>query len=186
MNTDEINCIVKHFILRDNYLGALPSDALASARRPEITRYPCCYVANTDPSDEPGEHWVAFYYPSAASCEFFDSYASAPILYGFSPKDPRMKVAHNTYRLQSETSTMCGQFCILFLLLRSLFRIPLVDIGPRISALAKANSLSHDAYACHAVSTLAVQFKCPTSFFSQCCKKQCCTSSSKWGRHNKP
>ena len=36
--------------------------------------FPYGLVANTDPSTEPGTHWVAFYFPSRDKGEFFDSY----------------------------------------------------------------------------------------------------------------
>ena len=43
-----------------------------------IDRFPCGFVANTDPSDEPGAHWVAFYFQSERKGEFFDSYGKPP------------------------------------------------------------------------------------------------------------
>ena len=44
--------------------------------------FPYGFVANTDPSTEPGTHWVAFYFPSRDKGEFFDSYGYPPEHYG--------------------------------------------------------------------------------------------------------
>ena len=52
-----------------NYLGVFSSDELPHS----FTRYPSAYVANTDPSFLPGQHWVAFYHLSPSHLEFFDS-----------------------------------------------------------------------------------------------------------------
>ena len=35
-------------------------------------------VLNTDPADEPGEHWVAVYIHEDGKGEYFDSYGMAP------------------------------------------------------------------------------------------------------------
>ena len=59
--------------------GVFPADEV-----PEIIdTFPCGFVANTDPSTEPGMHWVAFYFPSREKGEFFDSYGNPPEYYGF-------------------------------------------------------------------------------------------------------
>ena len=39
------------------FCSVFPSDQLLQA----IDKYPCGFVANTDPSDTPRTHWVAFY-----------------------------------------------------------------------------------------------------------------------------
>ena len=46
-----------------------------------MSKFPCGFVANTDPSDEPGTHWIAFYFPSKQKGEFFDSYGKPPEYY---------------------------------------------------------------------------------------------------------
>ena len=39
------------------FCGVFPSDKLPQT----IEKYPCGIVANTDPSDKPGEHWIALF-----------------------------------------------------------------------------------------------------------------------------
>ena len=53
-------------ITSKNFCGVFPSDTLPQS----IERYPCGFVVNTDPSSEPGTHWVAFYFPSESKREF--------------------------------------------------------------------------------------------------------------------
>ena len=53
------------------FLGVYPSDHLPWLY--EISsRTPCCYIANSDPCNEVGSHWVAaFFHPSPNLIEFF-------------------------------------------------------------------------------------------------------------------
>lgn len=76
------------------------------------------FVVNTDNSNYPGSHWVAFNF-SSASCEFFDSYGQSPIIYGLHKIFQRYKVTYSNKPIQGFNSSVCGQYCILFLLLRS-------------------------------------------------------------------
>ena len=74
--------------------------------------FPYGFVANTDPSTEPGTHWVAFYFPSRDKGEFFDSYGYPPEHYGLESYDIE---TWNKYKLQSSWSNVCGQYCIFYL-----------------------------------------------------------------------
>ena len=40
----------------------------------EKPTFPFAYVINSDPSSEPGEHWVAVYFDKRGRGEYFDSY----------------------------------------------------------------------------------------------------------------
>ena len=40
------------------------------------------YVINSDPSSEPGEHWIAVYFHKRGRGEYFDSYGLAPAFVG--------------------------------------------------------------------------------------------------------
>ena len=99
------------------FLGVYPSDHLPCVY--EISsRTPCCYIANSDPCNEIGSHWVAFYHPKPNEIEFFDSFGKTPAYYGFSIPN-NMSLLHNQNQLQSNNSSLCGQWCILFLVRRS-------------------------------------------------------------------
>jgi hypothetical protein len=75
MNTAEItHALEQDSITSTKFCRVFPSDKLP--RR--LDKYPCGFVANTDPSSKPGTHWVAFYFPSKEKGEFFDSYGQSP------------------------------------------------------------------------------------------------------------
>lgn len=83
-----------------------------------LTHFPCCYIANSDPSTEKGTHWLAFFYPhSRDQCEFFDSYGLALDNYGFGECAEIVK--SSIMPIQSLASSTCGEFCIYYLNKRS-------------------------------------------------------------------
>ena len=59
-----------------NFIGVFPRDLI-----PMITKYPSCFVINTDTSIFKGTHWRAVYCNTPTSFEFFDTYALAPSFY---------------------------------------------------------------------------------------------------------
>jgi len=75
-------------------------------------------VFNTDCSSKPGTHWLACYYDHPSNTlEFFDSYAQTPSFYNLII--PRNLITRlNEIPLQSEFSTVCGQYCIYYLVSR--------------------------------------------------------------------
>ena len=112
MNTHQIEEILST-LMPNNFIGVFAQDKI-----PNIDasfHFPLSFVSNTHPSTKPGEHWVAFYYTSPDTLEFFDSYGLHPSIYGFiqSPSS----INHTT--LQSLDSNVCGQYCIYFLYHRS-------------------------------------------------------------------
>ncbi len=116
MNTSQINYALEQDLLtRKIFRGVFPSDKLPQT----IEKYPCGSVAKTDPSNKPGTHWVAFYFPSEEQGEFFDSYGQPPNSYRKSFKNVLNKHSYdwksNTHKLQSKWSNVCGQYCIFYL-----------------------------------------------------------------------
>ena len=57
--------------------GVFPRDKLTI-----VNKYPSGLIANTDPHDQPGTHWIAMYFISPWESEFFDSYGFPPDTYG--------------------------------------------------------------------------------------------------------
>jgi hypothetical protein len=91
--------------------------SLANKLPQTIDRYPCGFVANTDPSSGLGTHWVAFYFPSEEKGELFDSYGNAPE-YNRKSFGDFLKSSEwdfNRRKLQSARSDVCGQYCIFYL-----------------------------------------------------------------------
>lgn len=77
------------------------------------------YIFNTDPSWKPGQHWLSVYRDSHV-CEFFDSYGFSVSYYSldefFSSLNVSIVSPHK--RLQGELSTVCGDYAVLYCLLR--------------------------------------------------------------------
>ena len=145
-----------------NFLGVFARDEIPG--KSEL--YPACYVANTDPSSEPGTHWVAFFLESPTKCEFFDSYGLHPRAYGFS----QQITSYNHTQLQTIHSTVCGHYCILFLYSRSLCSCAIATL------FSKTNLDWNDKQVTKWVNSLSQcktpYIPCPTARCIQCCKSK--------------
>ena len=110
MDTLQIKRALEHnTFTKKTFSGVFSADVL-----PEIIdTFPCGFVANTDPSTEPGTHWIALYFPSRGKGEFFDSYGYPPDNYGEAFKSYGVET-WNKRKIQSSWSTVCGQYCIFY------------------------------------------------------------------------
>lgn len=112
MNTIDIaNCLKE--IARNKFeYGVYANDRL-----PLKLKKPAIIVANTDPSYKPGTHWIAFYLPKRGIGEYFDSYGRTPIDKNFVRflKLHCKKFKFNNKQLQSDLSTLCGNYCCVYL-----------------------------------------------------------------------
>lgn len=161
MNAYQLQKILERIVSAPcRFIGVFPKDTLPRY----MTRYPCCYVANTDISSGPGQHWVAVWYNSPSSCEFFDSYGMPPEAYGFSI----LCTNYNHKALQSNSSTVCGQFCLFFLYSRSR-GLSLNQIQNSFSSSDSAwNDFQVARYAKH---HFAIQN--PLAYFNYNCNQSC-------------
>ena len=98
------------------FQGVYPSDLL-----PSKVRKPALIIANTDSSDKPGSHWVAFFIPKTGPAEYFDSVAHTPIDEKFIRF--MMKNCHgftfSDKRIQDLLTSTCGNYCSVFLYFKS-------------------------------------------------------------------
>lgn len=110
MNTQQIQEILEN----DQYVGPEFKGVYPIDRLPKSN--PGSYVINTAPARHPGQHWVAVYL-TPFEVEYFDSYGG----------DPPVKLKRwwkgkpctsNPIPLQSPLSSVCGQYCIYYLLHR--------------------------------------------------------------------
>ena len=94
----------------------MPKDGLPK----KIDALPIAFVCNTDDGDEPGEHWIALYLSSDGRGEYFCSY-------GLPPRHATFRTflnkhcsewTHNSKRLQSPLSNVCGQYCVTYIMFR--------------------------------------------------------------------
>ena len=77
--------------------------------------FPSAYVINSDPSNEPGEHWIAVYFDKRGREEYFDSYGLAPAFVGLESYMDTYFLAgwiYNRKTLQALFSNVCGHHCV--------------------------------------------------------------------------
>lgn len=78
----------------------------------DFPNYPAAIICNTDTRHNPGQHWVAFYFNSLISYEFFDSFGLHPLMYSFKFASPS---TFNNQKIQTNNSNLCGQYSLLYL-----------------------------------------------------------------------
>lgn len=136
-------------LLRKVYVGTFAADKVdrysnvmtANGR----DKYPK-FIANSDNSNQPGEHWIAFVALSGTSLEIFDSYGRRTIdysdnLYRF------MRGFHRIKQFQSMFSETCGYFCLFYLF----YRAKGEKMNKVLGHLNKRNHLANDLLVVRAV-----------------------------------
>lgn len=93
-------------------IGVFPAD-----RIPEIWTKPTAFVLNTKDHGDAGEHWVAVFVDRNGRGIFFDSFGQQPTIANHLRRIRKNTTVYNynRRRLQSYDSTVCGQYCVLFL-----------------------------------------------------------------------
>jgi hypothetical protein len=75
MNSRQIDQLLrKNRFTKKIFLGVFASDKIPQ----KIKNFPACFVANTDPSGQRGEHWVAYWVKDGKNVERFCSLGSEP------------------------------------------------------------------------------------------------------------
>ena len=105
--------------LSDPVLAPLMQGVFPRDRLPVINTYPAGLIANTDPHDQPGTHWVAMYFESPRESEFFDSYGFPPETYNMDTYILREVTYYNDKPLQGLNSDVCGDYCLFYLIRRA-------------------------------------------------------------------
>ena len=95
-----------------SFAGVYAADTL-----PHDITLPCGLIVNTDVTGLPGTHWLAIYVDKKKQGEYFDSYGLPPMVQHHLSFLRRHCTSwrHNTKTIQSPTSEMCGQYCMLYL-----------------------------------------------------------------------
>lgn len=117
MQTDDLERILSK-AEPELFKGVFPRDALA-----QFNQLEGIYIFNTDPISKPGSHWIGVVaLPDNNSIEYFDSYGLPPILwkgiYKALTTGARI-LKWNNVRLQGVLSTVCGDYSLMFLLMRA-------------------------------------------------------------------
>lgn len=98
------------------FLGVFAIDRLPQRLPP---RRPLLLVCNTDPHDEPGEHWITLFIDNHG--EYFDSFGREPphIFKSYLDKYCTDWI-RNDRPLQSVLSSFCGHYCVFYCLYKCL------------------------------------------------------------------
>ena len=113
MNTEEI----ERAICQDPSAETIFCGVFARDKLPQTVKYPTAMVWNTDPADEPGEHWVAVYINEDGVGEYFDSYGIQPP--PCFKKYLQRQCTHwvwNQIPLQDVWTSACGHFCVFYVI----------------------------------------------------------------------
>ena len=122
MNGEQIYKVLKSDPqTRKHFQGVFPRDVFL---RMDITPLSSTsfYICNLDEKDLPGSHWVGIEINhNDARVLYFDSYGLPPTFEDLLLKLSSLgyEIIWNDKTLQGFDSTVCGQYCILFCLLRS-------------------------------------------------------------------
>lgn len=132
MNSLEIRNQLKGY---KGFLGVYPSDNLPDLKPGEGL------IANTDPHNKPGQHWVAFYKNNTDTLEYFDSFGLPPLVPYFRKyinRSAHDRFTYSTVQLQHESSETCGNHCIAFIKHRLLDQ-PFVNLLAHFTSRHTAN-----------------------------------------------
>ncbi len=115
MDTSDLRYYLqKHPVTRYQRIPILAMDEL-----PLVKPRPFFCIVNTDTSVGDGIHWIALHFPLHSTDELFDSLNRKPRDYKM-----HMYLEHDawtsSYVIQSQTSILCGAFCIYYVIKRSL------------------------------------------------------------------
>jgi hypothetical protein len=131
LDTLQIDEIMKPY---KEFLGTIPSDGIPSLISQVKPNTRICFIMNSDPTGEPGSHWVAVLVDNrkdgSHSIEFYNplgirdrrrltsSFLTdiVPLLEKINPEERPLKLKENLIADQNNTSNNCGQFSIRFLL----------------------------------------------------------------------
>jgi hypothetical protein len=100
------------------FQGVYPLDKIRPCKK-----RPRALIINTDKSNEPGEHWVSIIIDNNGCGEYFDSFGLPPLhveLIKYLDKNCTNGWRFNPIALQSDQSTTCGHYCVLYVMFRCL------------------------------------------------------------------
>lgn len=106
MDTVEIETLTKRFC-GNSFQGVFSVDTLPP--------FPSLLVCNTDPSYEPGEHWIAIYVDSNSRGEYFDPLGLPPNEdFEHYMDECCARWIYNSKQLQDAFSSYCGYYCCFY------------------------------------------------------------------------
>lgn len=109
---DLVSALAADPFTRTTFIGVYSYDRIPE----KVPKYPAAYIFNTDPSAEPGEHWVSLYFESPTRADYFDSYGLPPVgeFYKFA-KNNTKNIHYSKQWLQSPITRVCGLYALYFI-----------------------------------------------------------------------
>lgn len=110
LSTSDLNKIC---VKIPSFKGVYACDTLPNTRE-----RPSCFIANTDPSNEPGEHWVAIILKKNEQALYFDALGFPPIipsLQQYLASNASNGFKYNQLTLMDPDNKGCGYYAALFL-----------------------------------------------------------------------
>ena len=115
MNSVQIQSILQH-TLGDTFCGVFAADTVPK----KLKTLPAAMVVNTDPSDQPGTHWVALFFDVNNHADYFDSYGEKPAICTI---NDLLRFCeswnYNDKQIQANLSSVCGHYCVYFAIQRA-------------------------------------------------------------------
>lgn len=113
---------LERVIRKDPHASRIFEGVFASDTLPHrLKSRPALLIVNSDPISKPGTHWLAISIDAEGRGEFFDSYGLKPYIPGHRRFLNRMCKSwkYNNFDLQALRSTVCGQYCVMYLLFKA-------------------------------------------------------------------
>lgn len=141
-----------------------------------------CFILNTHPHGQPGEHWLAFFYNHITqNLEYFDSFGM-PLTRFVHVKSALEKCnlimstrpVNNYGMLQSRDSSVCGHYCIMYLYWRAKNYSKSSAIF-NISVLVRGSPAQRDKYIVQHLRALLIQHSCVYDTAARGAMSQSCT-----------
>lgn len=124
MNTDQITRVIdRDPATRAIFRGVYPRDdfILLVTDKPGKKTSTELFIVNLDDCDKPGSHWIVIDRHQGDTF-YFDSYGMPPLHGDLADKlidMTRSTISWNNTHLQELDTNVCGQYCILYCLLRA-------------------------------------------------------------------
>lgn len=151
LHTEQLEYLLVHLVQRLGYvdiLGVFPADLLPTVALLRVRSRDVCFIANTDPHNRPGSHWLAFYYRARfRTLEYFDPYGfplnTYKKVYSSFKSNLITVTSVNSHILQALDSTACGYYCVLFLRLRATYHMNAEGYKEAVLAVKRLSSIAN-------------------------------------------
>ena len=118
LNTVQLrHAMTENGMTKRHFNGVFPVDYLKFIKNP-----PTMVVVNTDPSSQPGKHWLLFFRTDSGVMEMFDSLGKDLKTYSHQIQDFAQRfddtVKFVSRRIQPKNSALCGHYCLYYAYMR--------------------------------------------------------------------